>query len=119
MAHEFTSNGIRYKSELVSPEGASFIVFKDAESEINLNLAIEELKNTRDVVYIRKANLHDKIEDFREASFKIAIKEYNLHWSQFEASCKSIRFAIRDLKTPEEYAKQHYKKWSGNPIKSR
>jgi hypothetical protein len=107
---ETTSNGVRYNWTLAGPNGAGFIVFKDNHTAEEVKQAISEIRKNRDVVWLRRADESDYIDDFWSKMFYYAEKKYKLKWHQIERNDKEIAKAIRQGISYEDYADSKYSK---------
>lgn len=108
---EETSNGVRYHWYLHSADGAGFIFFKDNHPDSEVKAAIREIKNTRDCVSYRIANIHDYTDIYWGEVFKIAEKQYGLTWRQIDCDFEKLMKAYKKGVSPEEYVKKNLKKW--------
>ena len=109
---EQTSNGVQYDWYLASADGAVYIFYKYNHTDKQLKEAIEEIKNTKDVLYYRIANIVDYIDRYWGEVFEIAENKYRLDWKQIDYDYKSLSKAYKKGVTAEEYVDEHHKKWS-------
>ena len=109
---EQTSNGVKYDWYLQSSEGAVYIFYKYNHTDKQLKKAIEEIKNTRDCVHYRIANIDDYIDMYWGEVFEIAENKYRLNWKQIDYDYKSLAKAYKKGVPAEEYVDEHHKKWS-------
>lgn len=113
MQLETTSNGVRYDWYLAGPDGAGFVVYKDNNTEEEVKKAIKEIRNTRDVVTLRRATPEETVERFINDVIKEGLAS-GLKFIQIRYDAKDLLVAISLNVTPKEYVKKHFKKWSKN-----
>lgn len=109
---EQTSNGVKYDWYLASADGASFIFFKYNHTDEEVKEAIKEIKNTRDCVHYRIANINDYVDMYWGEVFEIAENKYRLNWKQIDYDYSSLEKAYKKGVPAEEYVDEHHKKWS-------
>jgi len=100
---EYTNNGICYTCELVSDQGAGFILFTNQDhTKEDIVLATEEIRNSRDVIWLRLAT-----ESHRDDMYKTAVFAEPgvrcLRWFEINADNKLIRQERLVGTTPAEY----------------
>lgn len=108
-----TSNGIRYDWNLAGMRGASFIIYKDNHTEIEVKKAIREIRHENNVVSLRQANAVEIVEQFIKDVIEITMGK-GLTFLQIRYDAKELLLAINMKSTPEEYVKKNFKKWSKN-----
>ena len=105
MQLERTKNGLLYSWDLVSSEGAAFILYPTpSHSQAEINAAEREIRHTQDVVRIHVAN-----EDDRDYLYKTYIFEQPetkpLKWYEIEQDPEILRRERVKGTTPEAYVK--------------
>lgn len=104
---ETTPNGIEFSEELVSSEGAAFILYpKETDTEEMIAAAKSYLKNARDVVSLRVASEED-LDDLYKSLYFRDPRTRELKWYQIEQEEKTIRQARKQGLTPEDFVTIH------------
>lgn len=100
---ETTTNGIRFTEEIVSINGAAFILFPEGHSKADIKAAKREIRSQRDVVSIRVASETDRDEQYRSEIYSIpetrALRWYEINGDDY----KLIRRERLKGTSPQEY----------------
>ncbi|AYL94380.1 hypothetical protein [Mucilaginibacter celer] len=104
--YEKTRNGIEYTDEIVSSDGAGFVLYPTAEHTPEMvKAAIRELFNDRDVVAMKVADARDWDERYRSEIFAHPWTS-PLRWFEINADDYELLRREREKGTPtEEYIK--------------
>lgn len=102
---EYTKNGIQYTWDIVSSEGASFILFPEPHhTKEDIKRAKSELRNSRDVVSLFIASEENRDYLYKSDIFQVP-EVRKLKWYQVEQDEKLLRRERIKGTTPEEFVK--------------
>lgn len=101
---EYTKTGIKYHWEIVSSDGAGFILFPTPEQNTKEQIAQakDEIRSNRDTVYIRLASEYDRDHLYKSEIFDEP-EARSLHWYQINDDEELIRRERLKGTTPQEY----------------
>ena len=86
-----TPNGISYEEDIVSSEGASFILFPEKnQTQDEVKKAKEWIRSNRDVVSIRVAKEDDWDEIYKSEIFRHKLTK-PLKWYEIKSDSETIR----------------------------
>jgi len=103
MYYETTTNGIKYTEDIVSSQGAAFILYPDANhTSEDVKNAKDEIRRNRDVVYMRVASEYDRNEAYKAEVFRIPATR-PLKWYEIEQDEDVLQRERLKGTTPEEF----------------
>ncbi len=103
MMTEITSNGVSYTYDIVSSQGASFILYPRPEhSDADVAVAKREIRNSRDVVSMRVASDEDLDYLYKDAYFRDP-RCRDLRWFEIEQDEKVIRRERKKGTSPADF----------------
>lgn len=107
MLTEKTSNGIAYTEEVISYNGAEFILFPEAHhTPEEIEQAKQELKYSRDVTRISMATDSDRDGLYIKEIFRCPATA-PLRWFQINVNPTLVRSERKKGTTPEEYVNRY------------
>lgn len=88
---EHTKNGIFFTEEIASINGAEFVLYPEpTHTKQQIREAIAEIKDNRDVVYIKVADERDRDERYIRDIFRHPLT-HQLRWFQVNIPSETIR----------------------------
>ena len=103
MQQEFTKNGMLYTWDIVSSEGAGFILFPAPHhAKEDIEAAKREIRDNRDVVWLKIATEDDKDDLYKSDIFDHTATR-PLRWYEIEADTAILRRERLRGTTPDEY----------------
>ncbi|GAA0536994.1 hypothetical protein [Chitinophaga japonensis] len=100
---EKTKNGIQYTWEIVSENGAGFILFPEPHhTREDIDAALSELRHDRDVVRLRVATVDDWDERYRKEIFSHPLVG-KLRWFEINDDPRIINHERRKGTSAEDY----------------
>ena len=103
MILETTSNGVSYTYDIVSSQGASFILYpRLGHTDADMADAKREIRNSRDVVSIRVASEYDLDYLYKDAYFRDP-RCRHLRWFEIEQDEKIIRKERKNGTSPSDF----------------
>ena len=101
-----TSNGIPFTEDIVSSQGAAFVLFPTPQNtKEDIDKAKSEIRDQRDAVRISIANDEDLDDRYKSAYFRDP-RTKELKWYQIEQDEKLIRRERKKGTTPTEFVDQ-------------
>ena len=105
MQIEYTKNAVAFTWSLCGPGGAAFVLYpNENQGKAEIKKAINDLRNSRDVVSLRIADKNDRFELYRAAIF---CDELTRHLKYYEFDEPAIKKAYRENLTPREAVEKY------------
>lgn len=104
---EYTSNGIMYLDDIVSGSGAAFILFPEQpHTKEDILMAVNEIKNNRDMVSWQVATENDRDQLYMTMIFKSPLIRA-FRWYEINVPAELIRLERRKGTTADQYIKKY------------
>lgn len=105
---ETTSNGIMFSEDIISINGAAFMLYPAANhTKADIDKAKRELRDQRDVVRLEIANEEDRDELYRAEIFQVP-ETKSLKWYEINAEDrKLLRKERKAGLTPTQYVQKY------------